>query len=394
MASEIDNLILRAQEVQKETGAGRNSANRIGGLLCDMIKELSQKPEDTGIKTVKISELDSIKAIGSTNVYRVQNEDESYCGILLVAEDVSMRSVSQLLVADIVPTESNFGATRAPGTVFLLSRGYSGNLWTPWRYQGLRDDLTRSDCWWSSKHIDDLLKMRYKTAKFAGTVDDEIMGSSTAGTGNAGNVYFSTHLMCFVLKKDNGYFSRWDNSSIWNDKYDTNSPIAYSDCFYINSQTIYVFNGENLESLSGSEGSVVSPDLWDTVRFAAVLDGTEDVINRGISDELSAADVFYSPKNGGFVGRKMENLVVKYYGIWGNSARWNEGGGAKPRTQVYFVASDGSQWTYNKTFQPTGEIEGVSMTIDNVLDEESENPVQNKVITNALKNMFSWHDVQ
>lgn len=393
MSSYIENLKLRAQKVQNETGAGKNSANRIGTLLYDMIVELSKAPEDTEIKNVKISDLDSLKSVGSTNVYRVKNKDDSYCGILFITEDVSMGSVAQVLVSDIVPTESNFGDTRAPGTIFILSRIFSIDSWTPWMYLGIRDDLIRSDSWWSSKHTNDLLKLRYKTAKFAGFINKELFFSSTAKIGNADNVFFSTHLKCFVILSETEYFSSWDNASIWNDTSNPSAPIAYSDCFYINAQTIFVFNGENLYSLSGSSEGTVSPDLWETVRFASVLDGTENVQQIGIPDELSAADVFYSPKNGGFVGRKIENLIPKYYGVWGNGARWNADNSAKPRQQVYFVASDGSQWTYNSKFQPTGKIEGKTITIDKALDENSENPVQNKVITSALKNMFSWHDV-
>lgn len=97
------------------------------------------------------------------------------------------------------------------------------------------------------------IKKRYKTIGFAGSVDDTIMPASTTGEGNSGNVYFSTNLKCFCLKKGESYFTRWDNSSLWNDKADTDSPVAYSDCYYINEGKQYVFDGTVLKIVGGRE---------------------------------------------------------------------------------------------------------------------------------------------
>ena len=83
-------------------------------------------------------------------------------------------------------------------------------------------------------------------------------------------------------------------------------------------------------------------------------------------------------------------LTTKYYAVWSNSSLWNNM--IVPVENVYFIDdSTGYQYLFNGAIlRPTGT--GGSITIDDELSDTSENAVQNKVITDALTDMFTWHD--
>lgn len=261
----FDNLKERALQVQNETGAGKNSANRIGDLLSDFVSAVFNEFQNVndevgtadkkGLKTCYLADLDSLKDTGATHIYKVKKPDESYIGILIVTEDVQLRTVSQLLISDIIPTDSNFGSQREPGRLHILTRLYNSVQlqWTKWTYYGIYDNVIADRSWWSSKKINDELLKRYKTIGFAGTVTDNLVGASTPVTGTSETVYFSTVLKCFVVKNGSSYYPNWVNAALWNDKAGTNSPVAYSDCYYINDDNQYLFNGTELELLYGKD---------------------------------------------------------------------------------------------------------------------------------------------
>lgn len=211
----------------------------------------------SGIRKVALSDLDSIKEIDCTGYYLVEKGDGSYIGTLIAAEDIQLKIVSQLLISDIIPTDSNFGGQREPGMLHILTRSYNPVQlqWTKWNYYGVYDNVATDRTWWSSKKINEELLKRYKSIGFAGIVSDTIMPSSTPGEGTEATVYFSTHLKRFCLKKNASYFSRWDNSFLWNDKADTDSPVAYSDCYYINYGKQYVFDGTGLKVIGGGSNA-------------------------------------------------------------------------------------------------------------------------------------------
>lgn len=134
----------------------------------------------------------------------------------------------------------------------------------------------------------------------------------------------------------------------------------------------------------------------DTVFFAAMLDGSEAVMQQSAMADGTADNVYYSPKARCFVILSDGT----YYTNWRNADVWNEdysgmgtGGNKTARKRTYFVSkADGVQYISVKDLQlsPTGA--GGSIVIDDELSDTSENAVQNKVITDALADMFTWHD--
>lgn len=274
----FDNLKERALQVQNETGAGKNSANRIGDLLSDFVSAVFNEFQNVndevgtadkkGLKTCYLADLDSLKDTGATHIYKVKKPDESYIGILIVTEDVQLRTVSQTLISNIKPTDTDFGGTREPGKLYILTRGYSSSQWTKWNYYGIYDNVTSDRSWWSSKKINEELLKRYKTIGFAGTVTDNLVGASTPVTGTSETVYFSTVLKCFVVKNGSSYYPNWWNAALWNDKAGTDSPVAYSDCYYISNDRLYLFNGTELELLYGKDIDALE---WQILIFSGNL---------------------------------------------------------------------------------------------------------------------------
>lgn len=231
----------------------------ITGTLFDF---LQKKPF---IQEVNLSDVDTLTSINCTGVYRVKKSDESYIGILIVTEDVQLRTVSQILISNIIPKDTDFGGTREPGKTYILTRGYSSSQeWSKWNYYGIYDNVITERTWWSSKQTSDELSKRYRSVGFAGVFNEQTMPSSTPGEGTSENVYFSTYLKCFCLKKGTGYFSRWDNSYLWNKGHDTDSPVAYSDCYYMNKGSIFTFNGTGLD-MAGNKTVFLSEKEWNSL---------------------------------------------------------------------------------------------------------------------------------
>ena len=122
-------------------------------------------------------------------------------------------------------------------------------------------------------------------------------------------------------------------------------------------------------SLQGVEGTVV----WDTTRRTFLL-------------------------------RVATTLPVKYYNNWdgredfqGNA--WTSASNfvAGLHPNVYYQGDDGSVWVATSNaelarlfFTPSGGSQ--TMEVDDELSETSENPVQNRVITDAIKDITSWNE--
>lgn len=82
---------------------------------------------------------------------------------------------------------------------------------------------------------------------FNSVINDTILGASTAGTGTPENVYYSSHLKCFVLKKDNAYYNNFDNVADWNDDTEEFTPKPYANKYYISKNNDrYKWNNTNL----------------------------------------------------------------------------------------------------------------------------------------------------
>lgn len=82
---------------------------------------------------------------------------------------------------------------------------------------------------------------------FNSVIHDVILGASTAGNGTSETVYYSSHLKCFVLKKDNTYYNNFDNVADWNDGTEEFAPKPYANKYYISKNNDrYKWNNTNL----------------------------------------------------------------------------------------------------------------------------------------------------
>lgn len=206
----------------------------------------------------------------------------------------------------------------------------------------------------------------WPTAGFGGESGEVPELVETAlGEPNERDVYYMTRNRVFAWLTGGKYYVNFATTTAWNVSND-GTLEAKEKAYFVNVRTgaQYWYDGSGLQA-TGAGGGGSTGDAWQTVEFAKILDGTENIENFGAGEMLTAEDVFYSPKQGAFVGRVFDGLVPKYHGDWGNDELWNENiTGAKPRKNVYFVASNGTQYIYDGEFKPTGAGGGSGTSTD------------------------------
>lgn len=248
----------------------------------------------------------------------------------------------------------------------------------------------------------------WPTAEFNSilTGSETIVEASIPQQADPEDVFFSNEKKVFCIKSDGVYYTNWGNASAWNQpKEDTGVGVGSSLPYEARSNTYfldknlaqYIFNGTTLVCVSGSgSGPEPIPDeYYRTRRFAGIISGNINIEQTGKVAEAVPSDVYYSGRLNMFVFREQVEgedgfLTTKYYAVWSNSSLWNNM--TVPVENVYFIDdSTGYQYLFNGAIlRPTGT--GGSITIDDELSDTSENAVQNKVITDALTDMFTWHD--
>lgn len=194
----------------------------------------------------------------------------------------------------------------------------------------------------------------WNSQEFAG-VSSEVPNliETQLGEAEPSEVYYMTKNRVFAWKKDSVYYVNFTNTAKWNTLSD-DTLVAKKETYFVEAgnKQQYLFNGSKLIP------TWKDSDAWGTVKFAGILDGSETVEPFGAGEELTEADVFYSPKQGAFVGRVFDVLVPKYYGTWGNASQWNDLTTNKPRTKVYFLSSENIQYYYNGSLISLGHSGG------------------------------------
>ena len=252
-----------------------------------------------------------------------------------------------------------------------------------------------------------------KTVLWSGEIveDVDVNEISIPGLSDTANIVYDTVKKTFLYHRDNMYLNNWDTLSDYQENvYTATSPFVAgfkNDTIYksLNNDVWIAISQSELEKIAGN-----SEGVFPTVMFAGILDDSETVIYGSIMTEATEYDVWYSSKARSFVVKvpvKNENEEItgySYYTNWGNSDKWNTDftgsiGTGNPkiaRDKTYFISiATGIQYLFcDNLFRPTGVTGsgGGSITIDDTMSEVSENAVQNKVITKALMDMFTWHD--
>lgn len=269
-----EGIVAKANQIKDETQNKKQSEinseykNRLNNLESNLVTE------------IELSNIDELSDIEDCGYYIVNTEGHN-CGSLIVVSDNQAHGVMQFLSSNYqIDTEGNISAGHTDGTFTIICRYKRlSDSWGKWSYFGINDNVPTSFYSYSSNKIEDKISNFYKVNSFAGIVEDTIMPSSTTGEGTSSTVYFSTVLKCFCIKKSTTYHSRWDNSNLWNDKHDTSSPVAYSNCLYINQNNIYRFNGTTLELLVSGFNDAPSDESsiygrkngnWEEIRFSDI----------------------------------------------------------------------------------------------------------------------------
>lgn len=347
--------------------------NEEGEALTSIISKIYSKLAEIfnklGIKTIDFTSLDSISDT-STNLYSVINND-SNCGLLIVVGDYGSHTINQFLISNFTINDSGeITGSHSDDfpTIIFRHKKLSSDTWSKWEYYPIDDSVITPFRTYSSEKINEELSKLYKVAEFAGIIEDELFGASTSGEGDKTNVYFSTYLKCFVLKKDNSYYSRWDNSSLWNDKYDTSSPIAYSNCLYVSNNSIYVFSNNNIEALinTTSINNVVQESgnsIEDVMSQKAVTDFVGQLqvpveFNTFITKQITiepygssgtgTKDNIYYYNYGSFHKFIMLHTDGKYYDQFSNQEDYMADF-TNPKTNTRFIDITGENYYYNGT---------------------------------------------
>lgn len=338
------------------------------------------------IATIDFNSLDTILDPTSSTIYIVTNEDVP-CGILLSTNDAGTHARSQFLFSNFVIVDGQINTVNhVHNTTTILTRYWFNDKWSSWEYYLINDNAVSSIKTWSGQKINNELKQKFSSVYFNDILPYNIEytpGELPDSTDDGSNIYYHPNKMQFMLKKDNNYYMTWGNSYLWNDT----QPKALTKTYFINkNNNQYIFNGQNL----------CPTNEWTTILFNSVLDGSETIEPLGIDDKYTnSSDVYYSPKIKCFVCKVLTaggigSVTGKYYRTWANSNIWNDLLTNHPRTLVYFLGENGTQYTYiNDNFVPTGNGGSGSGIVDSELSLTSTNPVQNKVITEELNKIMA-----
>lgn len=386
-----------------------NIVQTTGSSLTDiMSQDAVTRALNNVIKTVAFADMDSLNGTSPDHIgiYRVMN-GSLMCGYLFVSGDFQEHCTVQHLLSNMTVTDGKVDGSHRDDNATLLCRTYQYGLqaWNGWKYCGLNDAAVSSMDTWSSLKIQEEIGKNasayISVAVWSGTevADVEVVGVSMSETDAPENVVYDTVKKTFLYRSGDMYINNWDTRTSYQDNM---YPVLIPDpSFSAGLKKNVLYKGLDGSVCIASDASAlvkVCDGTLATVFFAAMLDGSEAVMQQSVMVDGTADNVYYSPKARCFVILSDGT----YYNNWTNADVWNEdysgmgtGGNKTARKRTYFVSkADGVQYISVKDLQlsPTGA--GAGIVIDDELSDTSENAVQNKVITDVLTEMFTWHDAQ